>query len=132
MGIAAIDDKIHLFGGRTADLGDNLDRHDVYDFVTDRWTEAAPLPRARSAGAYTVLDILIIYGGEECKPGGEAFSANAFDDVTAYDVRTDRWIALESLPQARHAFGGATIGDIAYFAGGAPVTDVLSLSLLRK
>jgi N-acetylneuraminic acid mutarotase len=138
MGIAVVDDKIHLFGGRTADVGDNLDRHDVYDFVTDRWTEAAPLTRARSAGAYTVLDGLIIYAGGECKPGGEAFSANAFDDVTTYDFRTDRWIALESLPRARHVFGAATICDTAYSAGVAPVcgggtlTDLLSLSLLRK
>jgi N-acetylneuraminic acid mutarotase len=138
MGIATVNDKIHLFGGRTADLSDNLDRHDVYDPATNSWASAAPLPRPRSAGAYTVLNGLIIYAGGECSPGGEAFSANAFDDVTAYDFKTDRWITLESLPQARHAFGAAMVDDVAYFAGGAPVcgggtlTDMLSFSLLRK
>ena len=82
-----------------------------------------------------LLNGLIVYAGGECKPGGQPFSPNAFEDVTAYDPDSDRWVALTSLPQARHAFGAATIGNVAYFAGGAPVcgggtmTDMLSLSL---
>lgn len=41
MGIAVLNGKIHLFGGRTADFADNLDRHDVYDPQTDQWTTVA-------------------------------------------------------------------------------------------
>lgn len=136
MGIAVLRGKVHLFGGRIADVTDNLGTHSVYDPATDSWTEAAPLPRPRSAGAYTVLNSLIVYAGGECKPGGQTFSPNAYEDVSAYDIKTDRWIALPSLPQARHAFGAATIGNVAYFAGGAPVcgggamTDMLSLTLM--
>ena len=121
VGVAVLDGKVHLFGGRTADVQDNLDRHDVYDPATDRWTSAAPLPRPRSAGAYTVLDGLIIYAGGECKPGGQPFTPNAYDDVTGYDPKTDSWTVLPPLPQARHAFGAATVSDVAYFVGGAPV-----------
>lgn len=119
MGVAAFEGAIHVFGGRINDYTDMLDRHDVYDPAGDRWTTAAPLPRPRSAGAFTVLDGLIIYAGGECKPGGEPFSANAFDDVDAYDSKTDRWLALTPLPEGRHAFGAATVDGIAYFAGGA-------------
>lgn len=133
MGIVVLDGKVHLFGGRTADVADNIDRHDVYDPKSDVWSSAAPLPRPRSSGAYTVLKGLIIYAGGECRPGGRPFTANVYDDVTAYDAKTDRWLNLAPLPQARHAFGAATVGDVAYFAGGAPVcgggssSDMLAL-----
>lgn len=135
MGIAVLDGKIHLFGGRVADVVDNLDRHDVYDPQTDQWTTAAPLPHPRSSGAYTVLHGWIIYVGGECKPGGQPFTANVYDDVTAYDAETNQWTALKALPQARHAFGAATVGDTAYFVGGAPLcgggtsTDMLALTV---
>lgn len=132
VGIAVLDGKVHLFGGRVADFTDNLDRHDVYDPETDNWTVAAPLPVPRSAGAYTVLNDLIIYAGGECTSGGEAFN-----DVTAYDSKTNSWTGLTPLPQARHAFGAATIKGVAYFVGGAPVcgggtlTDLLALILVK-
>lgn len=135
MGIIVLDGKVHIFGGRTADVADNLVRHDVYDPKTDSWSTATPLPNPRSAGAYTVLDGLIIYAGGECKPGGQPFSPNAYDEVTAYDPKTDRWTTLTPLPHARHAFGAATIGKAAYFVGGAPVcgggtlTDLMKLTL---
>jgi N-acetylneuraminic acid mutarotase len=119
MGVAVLDQKIHIFGGRTTDYSDMLDRHDVYDPATDSWVSAAPLPQPRSAGAFTVLAGLIIYAGGECKPGGEPFTANAFDDVTAYDPSANAWTALLPLPEGRHAFGAATIDGVAYFAGGA-------------
>lgn len=146
VGVAVLEGKVHLFGGRSADFVDNLDRHDVYDPATDTWSSAAPLPRPRSAGAYAALDGLIVYAGGECKPGGEpnpseadddatADDSGAYDDVTAYDSESDRWASLAPLPGARHAFGAATVGDTAYFVGGAPVcgggtlTDVLALEL---
>jgi N-acetylneuraminic acid mutarotase len=134
MGVVMLDGKVHLFGGRTADVADNIDRHDVYDPQTNIWTTAAPLPRARSSAAYTTLKGFIVYAGGECKPGGQPFTPNAFDDVTAYDVKVDHWISLTPLPHARHAFGAATVDDVAYFAGGAPVcgggasTDMLALT----
>ena len=139
MGIAVLDEKIHVFGGRINDFGDMLVRHDVYDPKADTWTSAAPLPRPRSAGAFTVLNGLIIYAGGECKPGGEIASRNAFEDVTAYDPKTDRWAALTPLPQGRHAFGAATVAGVAYFAGGALVccggvstTELLGLTLMTR
>lgn len=135
MGIAVLNGKVHLFGGRTADVADNIDRHDVYDPQTDQWTTAAPLPRPRSSGAYTVLRGLIIYAGGECKPGGQAYTTNVYEDVTAYDAKTNSWITLKPLPQAHHAWGAATVGDVAYFAGGALLcgggtsTDMLTFSV---
>ena len=133
MGIAVLEGKIHLIGGRTADTVDNIDRHDVYDPKKDSWTAAAPLPRARSAGAATVWDGKLIYAGGECKTGADA-SRTTFEDVTAYDPKNDRWSDLPPLQKPRHAFGAATVGRIAYFIGGATgcgggtLTDVLALT----
>jgi len=136
MGVAVLDERIHVFGGRVNDYTDMLERHDVYDPHTDTWSSAAPLPQPRSAGAFTVLDGHIIYAGGECKPGGAPFTANAFDDVDAYDPENDRWVTWPSLPEGRHAFGAATVDAVAYFVGGAllcgggATTDVLALELV--
>lgn len=121
MGVAVLDGKIHVFGGRINDFSDLLDRHDVYDPTTGRWSSAAPLPEKRSAGAYTVLDGRILYAGGECKPGGTPYSDDTFDVVDAYDPATDKWTALAPLPHGRQAFGAASIGRTAYFASGAMV-----------
>ena len=136
MGIAVLDGKIHIFGGRINDFSDLLARHDVYDPKANTWTPASPLPRPRSAGAFTVLNGRIIYAGGECKPGGEIAAPDAFEDVDAYDPKTDTWVHLSPLPQGRHAFGAATIAGVAYFAGGALVcgggvstTDLLALTI---
>jgi hypothetical protein len=68
VGIAVLGGKIHLSGGRAEGAAQNLDKHaaqnldkhDVYDPSMDTRTDAAPLPRARSAAAFTVLDGLIL------------------------------------------------------------------------
>lgn len=135
MGIAVLDGKIHLFGGRIDATADLLDRHDVYDPKADTWTQAAPLPQPRSAGAFTVLNGLIVYAGGECKPGGRPGSPNTFEDVTAYDVKTNSWATLAPLPQGRHGFGAGTVQGVAYFAAGAPTcgggssADLFALAL---
>jgi len=115
-GTVVVGHHIHIFGGRVADVDDNLDRHDVYDTRTGRWSTAAPLPTPRSAGAATVIRGRIVYAGGECKVVG---TSQAFDDVTVYTPRTDTWATVTSMPQAKHALGAATVGDRAYFLGGA-------------
>lgn len=138
MGIAVLDGAVHIFGGRINDYSDMLDRHDVYYPGADTWTSAAPLPRPRSAGAFTALEGFIVYAGGECKPGGEPSSPDVFEDVTAYDAVSDAWVDLAPLPQARHAFGAASIDGVAYFAGGALVcgggvsTDTFALTVRRR
>jgi N-acetylneuraminic acid mutarotase len=134
-GIAVVDGMIHVFGGRTADVADNVALHDVYDPATDRWHSAAPLPTPRSSGAATVYRGLILYAGGECRPGGAPGGPLTYDEVEAYDPKTDQWSTLAPLPAGRHAFGAATVGDVAYFAGGTTTcgggasTDMLAFTL---
>ncbi|MXQ65705.1 hypothetical protein GQ466_16895 [Actinomadura rayongensis] len=116
-GVAVLGDRVHVVGGRVEDVDDNLDRHDVYDVRSRRWTQAAPLPAARSAGAAVVLDGRIVYAGGECRPGS---STETFDDVTVYDPGTERWSTAEALPGSRHGFGAAEVDGRAYFVAGSP------------
>jgi N-acetylneuraminic acid mutarotase len=119
VGIAVLGRRLHVFGGRVADVADNLARHDVYDTRTRRWTTAAPLPTPRSAGASVVLGGRIVYAGGECRTDVAVDPTGTYDDVTAYAPRTDSWTTLAPLPQARHAFGAGRVGDRALFVGGA-------------
>ena len=79
----------------------------------------------------------ILYAGGECRTDPVVDPTGTFDDVTAYDPRADRWTALAPLPQGRHAFGAAWVGDRAYFVGGAftcaggASTETLELDLGR-
>ncbi|MFJ9434312.1 hypothetical protein ACIRQY_32280 [Streptomyces sp. NPDC101490] len=114
-GIAVLGRDLHVFGGRVADVTDNLARHDVYHTGTGRWSTAAPLPAPRSAGAAVVLGGRIVYAGGECGSDG-----GTFGEVTVYDPGTDTWSAGRPLPQSRHGFGAGTVHGRAYFAGGAP------------
>jgi hypothetical protein len=88
------------------------------------------MPTARSAAAATLLGNLIMVVGGECDRG------HTFNQNEAYDLATDRWLALAS-PVGRHGFGGATVGEAAYFAGGnkgcggGDVTDELLMFRLR-
>ncbi|RKN09444.1 Kelch repeat-containing protein [Streptomyces radicis] len=116
-GVAVLDGRVHLVGGRVEDTVDNLTRHDVYDPRRACWTRAAPLPVARSAGAAVALDGRLVYAGGECRPGGDE---ETFGDVTVYDPRADRWDAVTDVPGSRHGFGAAALDGRAYFAAGAP------------
>ncbi len=120
-----------MIGGRTNNnTTDNTARHDVYDPAVDRWSKAAPMPTARSAPGAALVNDQILVVGSECDNG------RTFNQNEAYDTKTDRWVALAS-PVGRHGFGGASLGDGAYFAGGnkgcggGDMTDELLLFRLR-
>jgi N-acetylneuraminic acid mutarotase len=131
LAVVAAAGKLHVIGGRTNNnTTDNTARHDVYDPATDRWSKAAPMPTARSApGATLVNDQILVVGGE-CDRG------RTFNQNEAYDIKADRWVTLAS-PVGRHGFGGASLGDGVYFAGGnkgcggGDMTDELLLFRLR-
>ncbi len=131
MGIAVIDGKIHIVGGRTGGQTDNLHDHDVYDPATDKWTKAAPMPTARSGGASVYYHGLLLFVGGECKkrdPNARFGGGEDFDENEGYDPKTNTWISLAKLPSARQAFGAATVGSAAYFAGGTLRCGALALT----
>ncbi|MGB7036219.1 MAG: kelch repeat-containing protein, partial [Xanthobacteraceae bacterium] len=131
MGVAVIDGKIHIVGGRTGGQTDNVGEHDVYDPASDKWTKAAPMPTPRSGGAAVYYHGLLIYAGGECKkrdPNAGFGGGEDFDETEGYDPKTDTWRTLAKLPSARQAFGAAADGTAAYFPGGTLRCGALALT----
>jgi len=115
LGIAVLDGEIHVFGGRKGATTDRVAQHDVYDPTTGQWRQAAPLITPRSAGAFVVYRGLIVYAGGECK---DPMARATFDEVEAYDPKTDRWTSLAKHPTGFHAAAAFASGPNAYIVGG--------------
>ncbi len=129
--IIAVDGKLHVFGGRWSGFAStSVTLHDVYDPATDKWTSAAPLPAPRSEGAVAYYRGLILYFGGDCN---DPKASAAFDDLQAYDPRTDAWKPLAKAPVGLHGQGAAVVGDTVYFIGGGmscAATPTVSRSVL--
>ncbi len=95
--------KIYVFGGR--DGGDILDSVEIYDPLSDTWTDGAPTPallwRSR---AIAWGDSIYLVGGYE--PNGAVHMR-----IDAYHPASDSWAAYDpadatkTLPEARIGFG---------------------------
>lgn len=81
-----------------------------------RWDARTPLPEPRSRLGLTV------WGDRLYAVGGETAEA-VTDEVLAYDLETNTWITLASLPQALANVGVATLADHLFVAGGSLNAD---------
>jgi len=115
LGIAALDGKLYVIGGRTGATVDNTAYTDVYDPAANTWQTMAPMPTKRSAVATVVYRGQILVFGGECK---NPQTGQTFDEMEGYDPKTNHWTAFAKPPVGRHADGGAVLGDTAYFFGG--------------
>jgi hypothetical protein len=132
-GIFVAGGKIHLLGGRTGEATSNVGLHDLYDPATDKWTSAAPMPTPRSSGAFAEYRGLLFYAGGECRTG---VGAKTYDQVEAYDTKSNRWLDFPALPGPRHGFAATVADDKLFFIGGSArcggggmVADTLQLTL---
>jgi hypothetical protein len=114
-GLAVVGDKMYAFGGRTERVrgpGRSLTSVEVYDFATDTWSEAAPMPRGRDHFGDTVYrDRIYAVGG---RPG----RANAYRDFARYDPATDEWTELRDYPLPASGAELEAIGGRLVAAGG--------------
>ncbi len=129
-GVFVVDGKIHVVGGRTGEATSNVGLHDIYDPVADTWSSAAPMLTPRSSGAYASYHGMLFFAGGECRDG------KTYDEVEAYDTKSNRWLRFPALPAGRHGFAAAAAGDKLLFIGGSlpcggngKVPDVLRLTL---
>ncbi len=109
--VAALDGKIYLMGGFT--FLSVTRRVEVYDPLSDRWSEIAKLPvPLHHAGAGVVNGTLYIVGGFE------GFSWSPSNKVFAYDIRKDQWLKKQNMPTARGALGVGVWEGKLYAIGG--------------
>jgi len=109
----AVNGKIYVIGGRVGSafipVASNVDIVEEYDPATDQWGALrARMPNGRSAVAHGT------YAGKIYVAGGESQSAainGVFRALEAYDVATDTWAILPSMPIGRHGLAGSFLGN---------------------
>jgi N-acetylneuraminic acid mutarotase len=71
------------------------------------------MPTARSGIAAVVLaDRMFVFGGEA--------PAGTFNQVEAYDAKSNGWGSHPRMPTARHGLGAATVAGRIYVISGGP------------
>ncbi len=114
----AHDGCIHLLtGSRHPDDGASRGAsrtHRVYEPNTDTWTEARPVPTARSSATGAVIDgRLYVAGGRRTDDGITNLGA-----LERYDPVADTWTELRPLPQPSGGLAGAALDGRLYVFGG--------------
>jgi N-acetylneuraminic acid mutarotase len=117
--VAAVEDRVFVLGG--LELNATLE----YDFDNDEWLERAPLPvpvdEGPGAAAVAVQGDRIFVAGGVLK----GLSSNLLntgirqDGFYAYDVSSDLWLTLPSLPVAVGYSMAAVIDDELWVMGGS-------------
>ena len=108
----ALNGKLWAIGGRTRDIGATVTANEAFDFSSKTWSvghKPLPTPRGGFAAAASGDEVLII-GGED--------ASKAHGTVEAYNVKTDSWRALESMPTPRHGIQAASCNGGLYIAAG--------------
>ncbi len=112
------DDRIHLVTGSLhPDDGNSKGAsrtHLVYEPVDEAWSEARPVPTARSSATGAVIDgHLYVAAGRRTDDGVTNLGA-----LERYDPDTDTWTELRPLPQPSGGLAGAALDGTLYVFGG--------------
>ncbi len=118
-GVAALGGKVYVLGGIVPRAGGGVttvDRVEVFDTRTGRWSEAAPLPVPMNHPNVAVVDGRIYVLG--ALAGGASWEATGASFV--YDPKKDRWSPLPPVPRemARGSAAMGVKGRTVYLAGG--------------
>ena len=113
--------KIYAIGGQLNHDSQQLDqaRVDIYDPVSDSWTEGQSLPKGHShgeAGTFVYRDRIYMVGGHTTKEGERK---KIDPDVLAL-TPGGTWELVGKLPRPLSSPAAAIINDKLYVAGGSP------------
>jgi N-acetylneuraminic acid mutarotase len=118
----AIDERIHIVGGRTPKGSANLaygdhadtDHHLVYDAPSNSWSYAAPaLTKRNSAAGAMIGGLWHVAGGRHAEDGPS-------DAHEVYDSKEDKWRTAAPMPKGAGAGGnaaGVVLGQFYVFGG---------------
>ncbi len=118
---------LYVVGGESGGLvQSDLQR---YDPVTNTWTTLAPMPTARAgAAAAAVDDNIFVIGGRLSAPG-PCGAGPYLATVEKYDIDTDTWSTVASLPSPRSDLAAVAHGGKIFVFGGCfgAVTDEVDM-----
>ena len=112
--LAGVTDGTYFYaiGGRNLSVSENHAALQRFNPATGQWTQLTPMPAPDSDfGAAYIDGQLVTFGGENL------FSV--FRTTRAYNLATQKWSTLQSLPVARHGMGVAVLGQTIYAIDGA-------------
>src|ERR1700686_2736927 len=117
---AAVNGKIYVIGGRTGHAfilsATNTDVVEEYNPVSNSWSAPKErMPTPRSGGAWGTDGRRIFVAGGEVTT---TELVGAFKAIEAYDVVTNSWMTLPSMPMPRHGVAGAVIGNRFHLVSG--------------
>jgi N-acetylneuraminic acid mutarotase len=117
---AAVNGKIYVIGGRTGHgfilSATNTDVVEEYNPVSNSWSAPKErMPTPRSGGAWGTDGRRIFVAGGEVTT---TELVGAFKAIEAYDVVTNSWMTLPSMPMPRHGVAGAVIGNRFHLVSG--------------
>ncbi len=125
---AAINGLVYVVGGRFGSgfRSEMTNVVEVYNPLTNLWTEVAPMPTVRGGiNAAVVNGCLHIFGGE----GGSGM----FAEHEVYDPVTDVWFSLPPMATAVHGVtGSAVIGGWIHLPGGGTAVGGSSGSTIHQ
>jgi N-acetylneuraminic acid mutarotase len=118
-GGAVVNGRLYMFGGYYDFSTTPTAKMHVYDPATNAWSALAPLPQAAThMGVASDASSIYVAGGYPPGAGGTG-QIYATRSVWRYDVATNTWSAMPSLPEAR---GGGTmvlLGRTLHYVGGS-------------
>jgi non-specific serine/threonine protein kinase len=113
--------ELHVIGGQfDVEGNENATLHESWSHLFSSGSQRAKLSAGRSAPAAAVIDHppteelgrhIYVFGGET--------DQGATGAVEAYDIETDSWTTLESMPTPRYGHGAAVVGFTVYLIGGS-------------
>ena len=117
--VAELGGLIYVIGGYIPGDQEYVDAVEIYEPSTDTWGAAAPLPVPLSGMAATA------FAGKVYAFGGNGLQGESSAGYV-YDIATDVWSELASLPTSNASFGKAIeLNESIYLAGGWPNRDQL-------
>jgi K319L-like, PKD domain/Kelch motif len=116
--IASAGTRIYAMGGGPRGTNAEVAIVDELDTQTNLWTSKAPMPTKRTLAAATATVGTIYVIGGSVTSGCIDWVCKATPAVEAYDIASDTWTTLPSLPRAKIGPTAVSIGGEIYSIGG--------------
>lgn len=117
--VIASNNKIYVMGGSitsSPNVYQSIDSLYIYDIETNTWSQGASMVYARC------LFTPILYNQKIYAAGGAELHDGRFtEDISAvevYDIATDTWTTVSTMPNPRCSYGAVLYKDDIYYIGG--------------
>ena len=126
-GVVLVGDDMYVLGGILPSNGITLPTTNViqkFNFVSNTWTELAPMPAALNHANVAVVNGMIYYLGGLAATGPAYW--NRSSACAVYDPSANKWTVLPDMPEERSIGSAATmvVGDTVYLPGGLLKTNL--------